>query len=74
MAMTKNKFKSIDTRKKINNKAYFIDSWHLPIVKKLIEYDVITNNIISIYYSWEFYYKLWIIVKEPKEVMKRRLL
>ncbi len=53
--------KAIDLKNKLNSEAFFYDSWYLPALKKLIRYDIGSNNVIAIYSSRN---ELWTIVND----------
>ena len=53
--------KAIDLKNKLNTKAFFYDFWYLPVLKKLIRYDIGSNNVIAIYSPRN---ELWTIVND----------
>lgn len=54
----------IDTKHKLNSDAFFYDSWYLPDLKILINYDKESDNVIAIYHSLEARNELWVILKD----------
>ena len=61
---TEAELKAIDLKNKLNTKAFFYDSWYLPVLKKLIRYDIGSNKVIAIYRPIEARNELWTIVND----------